>query len=347
MHRRRGQWVVNRSGPRDRPAPVRISDVADRAGVSVATVSKALNGRPDVSEATRDRVRDIAQQLGFQPNVQARSLPTGRSFAVGLLTTDVYGRFSLPLLLGAEDEFGNDELALIFCDTRADDDRELRQLRQLIGRQVDGIVVNGRRIGRRAPLPDTGGIPVVYALTGSTDPSDCSVMPDEAGGAVLALTHFLESGRRRIAHVTGPRRHSSAGVRARAVTQHLNEHGLAVRGRVRFGSWTEAWGREVAAALLDDVPDVDAVLCGSDQIARGVLDVLRERGRTVPADIAVIGFDNWAPMVEAARPALTSVDLNIDTIGRIAARHLVTAIDGKRPPHETVVPARLVIRGSA
>jgi LacI family transcriptional regulator len=338
---------VKRSARADGLGPVRISDVAEQAGVSVATVSKALNGRHDVSDATRDRIRDIAAKLGFSPNIQARSLPTGRSFAVGLLTTDVYGRFSLPLLLGAEDEFGAGELAVIFSDTRGDDDRELRQLRTLIARQVDGIVVNGRRIERRPPLTDTGGIPVVYALTGSADARDCSVMPDEAGGAVLALVHLLQSGRRRIAHVTGPRRHSSAAVRAQAITRHLNGHGLSVRGRVRFGAWTEAWGREATAALLREAADFDAVVCGSDQIARGVLDALREHGRTVPGDVAVIGFDNWTPMVEAARPPLTSVDLNIDMIGRIAAKHLVVAIDGGHPPRETVVPARLVVRESA
>ena len=94
-------------------SPVRIGDVARAAGVSVGTVSKALNDRPDVSAATRERVRAVAERLSFRPNPQARSLSTGRSFAVGLLTTDIYGRFSLPLLLGAEDELGDGDLAVI------------------------------------------------------------------------------------------------------------------------------------------------------------------------------------------------------------------------------------------
>jgi LacI family transcriptional regulator len=330
-----------------RAAPVRISDVAAEAGVSVATVSKALNGRHDVSAATRDRVVGIASRLGFQPNAQARSLPTGRSFAVGLLTTDVFGRFSLPLLLGAEDEFGIGELAVIFSDTRDDPERELRQLRMLVARQVDGIVVNGRRIARRPPLPDTNGIPVVYALTGALGTRDCSVVPDEAGGAALAIQHLHSTGRTRIAHVTGPRSHQSAAVRAEATRRQLAAHGLSIRGRARFGEWSERWGREATARLLDDAPDLDAIFCGSDQVARGALDTLRERGRRVPEDVAVVGFDNWAPMVEAARPALTTVDMNIDLIGRTAARHLLTAIDGGRPPREAVVPARLVVRESA
>ena len=225
------------------PAPVRIRDVAAEAGVSVGTVSKALNGRSDVSAATRERVREIALRLGFQPNQLARSLPTGRSFAVGLLTTDSYGRFSLPLMLGAEDALGDGEIAVVFCDTRDDPEREARQLRALLARQVDGIIVNGRRTEARPPLVGTGGVPVVYAYAASEDPADCSVISDDAGGAVLAVEHLVGLGRRRIAHVTGPRRHRAAAARADAVVRHLNGRGMSVRGRVRFGSWSEAWGR--------------------------------------------------------------------------------------------------------
>src|SRR4051794_3780488 len=330
-----------------RTGPVRIVDVALAAGVSVATVSKSLNGRPDVSAETRERVRAVAEQLNFRPNTQARSLSTGRSYAVGLLTTDIYGRFSLPLLLGAEDEFGDGDLAIIFSDTRGDPQREARQLQSLVNRQVDGIIVNGRRIELRPALPDTGGIPVVYALTGSSDPRDCSVVPDEAGGAVLAVSHLLETGRRRVAHVTGPRRHKSASVRAEATRAHLNDHGLSVRGRTRFGAWTEIWGRAATEQLLEAAPDVDAVFCGSDQIALGVLDTLRETGRRVPDDVAVVGFDNWTVMAESSRPPLTSVDLDIERIGRLAARHLVSAIEGGKPPRRTVVTPRLVLRESA
>jgi LacI family transcriptional regulator len=328
-------------------AAVRITDVAAEAGVSVGTVSKALNGRADVSATTRDRVRDIAARLGFQPNQLARSLPTGRSFAVGLMTTDSYGRFSLPLMLGAEDELGNGEIAVIFCDTRDDPEREARQLRALLARQVDGIIVNGRRTEPRPALVGAGGVPVVYAFAASADPADCSVIPDDAGGAVLAAEHLVGLGRRRIAHVTGPRRHRAAATRAEAVVRHLNDRGMSVRGRARFGAWSEAWGREAIADLLSAASDLDAVFCGSDQIARGVLDGLREHGRRVPEDVAVVGFDNWAAMALGARPPLTTVDTNIDRIGRVAAAHLLTVIDGGEPPRMTVVPASLVLRESA
>jgi ABC-type xylose transport system substrate-binding protein len=131
------------------------------------------------------------------------------------------------------------------------------------------------------------------------------------------------------------------------VTKAVSETLRCAGDPVRFASWSEAWGRQATTDLLQAAPDLDAVFCGSDQIARGVLDALREGGRAVPDDVAVIGFDNWSAMIEGSRPALSTVDLDIETIGRLAARHLVSAIKGDRPPRRTVVTPRLVLRDSA
>lgn len=334
--------------PVDGPSgPVKIGDVALAAGVSVATVSKALNGRWDVSAATRDRVLETAARLRFRPNVLAGSLRTGRSFSVGLLTTDSFGRFSIPIMLGAEDALGSGEVAIIFCDTRDDPERETRQVQALLHRQVDGIIVNGRRTEARPSLVDHRGVPVVYAFSPSQDPADCSVIADEPNGTALAVQHLLAGGRTRIAHITGPRRHRSAAVRATSTTACLRRAALRIVGGTRFGAWTEEWGRRAIADLLRDAPDLDGVFCGSDQIARGVIDGLREAGRSVPEDVAVVGFDNWEVMATATRPPLTTIDMNIDLIGRIAAQLLLGAIDLSPTSGTTVVPARLVVRESA
>lgn len=330
-----------------RVAAVTISDVARVAGVSTATVSKALNGRSDVSAATRSRVEAVARDLGFSPNPLARSLFTGRSFSVGLMTTDSYGRFSIPLLLGAEDGLMSGDVAVMFCDSRDDGERERRQLKALLTRHVDGIIVNGRRTEPRRPLSGSLGVPVVYAFCASADAADCSVVPDEAGGAAQAVDHLVSTGRRRIAHATGPRRHRSAAVRARAARARARAAGIRLVGDVRFGTWSEQWGRTAAAALVQDVPDLDAVFCGSDQIARGVIDGLRAAGRRIPDDVAVVGFDNWDAMALGCEPPLTTIDMNIGEIGRRAARYLLDAIDGAPHPGTTVVDATLVIRGSA
>ncbi|MGW3444980.1 LacI family DNA-binding transcriptional regulator [Streptomyces sp. NPDC001076] len=327
----------------------RLADVAALAGVSVGTASKALNGAGRMRPETRQRVLDAVAALGFRPNQHAQSLHSGRSWTVGLMTTDGIGRFSTPVLLGAEDALGAGKISVLLCDTRGDAIREQHHLRTLTDRRVDGIIVAGRRTDPRPPLTGIDpAIPVVYALSPSTDPADTSVVTDDRGGARLAVEHLLATGRTRIAHVTGPEHHQAARDRARHAVEHLAEAGLELAaGRVHFGEWSEAWGRRAADAVLQAAPDTDAVFCGNDQIARGVADTLRERGKDVPGDIAVVGYDNWDTMALACRPPLTTVDMNLAEIGRIAALRLLQAIDAEPQPGVHTVPCRLVVRESS
>ncbi|WBQ05210.1 LacI family DNA-binding transcriptional regulator [Kribbella sp. CA-293567] len=319
----------------------RIVDVAALAGVSAGTASKALNNTGQLSPATRERVRRAAEQLGFTPDSRGRALSSGRTYTVALLTTDSSGRFNIPITRGVEDVLSAGELATILCDTRDDPLREQHYLRSLVARRVDGIVVTGRRTEPRPPIDVP--LPVVYALAASTDPSDASVIVDDTGGATSVVTHLLGIGRERIAHVTGPANHRSAAERARAVAAAA---GAAFVGEPLFGEWSERWGRQAADLLLRAQPDLDAITCGSDQLARGVCDRLREVGKAVPVDIAVTGYDNWPVMVEASRPPLTSVDLQLEELGRRAAGLLLDAIAGD-PRHGVLeLPARLVARES-
>lgn len=141
-------------------------------------------------------------------------------------------------------------------------------------------------------------------------------------------------------------RYSAAQGRSLGVTTALADAGLETVGPVHYGSWTEAWGRAATHAVLDQTPDVDAILCGSDQIARGALDALHDRGVMVPVEVAVMGFDNWEVVTAGARPSLTSVDMTFEMLGRRAAQLLVDAICG-RPGHGVeTMPVRIVVRGS-
>ncbi|MFD4879282.1 LacI family DNA-binding transcriptional regulator [Streptomyces sp. NPDC058420] len=326
----------------------RLTDVAALAGVSVGTASKALNGAGRMRPETRQRVLDAVETLGFRPNQNAQSLHTGRSWTVGLMTTDGIGRFSTPVLLGAEDALGAGKISVLLCDTRGDAIREQHHLRNLMDRRVDGIIVTGRRTDPRPPLTGVDEIPVVYALSPSTAPDDTSVVSDDEGGARLAVEHLLATGRTRIAHVTGPAHHAAARDRARFAGDQLKGAGLELAtGRVHFGEWSEAWGRRAADAVLRTAPDTDAFFCGNDQIARGVTDALRERGVGVPADIAVVGYDNWDTMALASRPPLTTIDMSLAEIGRIAALRLLEAIDDDLAPGLHTVPCRLVVRESS
>jgi LacI family transcriptional regulator len=297
---------------------------------------------------TRERVFEAARRLDFQPNEQARALLAGRTWTVGLITTDGIGRFSTPVLLGAEDALGAGKISVLLCDTRGDAIRERHYVQTLIARRVDGIIVTGRRTDARPPLQGLQDVPTVYALAPSEDPADMSVASDDEGGARLAVEYLIDSGRRRIAHVSGPAHHAAARHRARVAEELLGQAALELSGgQVHFGDWSEAWGRRAARNVIRRSPDTDAFFCGNDQIARGVADTLREEGRQVPDDIAVIGYDNWDAMALASRPPLTTIDMNLDEIGRLAALRLLNAIDGRGAAGVETVPCRLVMRESA
>jgi LacI family transcriptional regulator len=154
--------------------PVTITDVARLAGVSPGTASKALNGRGGISVPTALRVREAAERLGYQPNALARGLLTGRSFTVGLITTDSFGRFSIPVVQGVEDALGPGRVLVFLCESRDDRRREERYLQALLERRVDGIIVTGRRQDRRDPIGRDLRVPVVYAMAYSSDPADLS-----------------------------------------------------------------------------------------------------------------------------------------------------------------------------
>ena len=312
--------------------------------MSIGTASKALNGNGKLRAETRSRVAQAAQRLGFAPNTLAKALLAGRTFTVGLITTDSFGRFSIPVMLGAEDALGTGQVSVFMCDTRDDPERERHYVEMLSARRVDGLVVTGRRIEPRPAVLAGPGIPVVYAMT-QPDDGGAAVLPDDEGGGRLAAEHLLAIGRRRVAHIAGPERFLAARLRARGFGAALAAAGVEPCGEVRYGEWSEHWGREAAGQLLADRPD--AIFCGSDQIARGVADTLRAVGRRIPQDVALVGFDNWDPMTLGALPPLTSVDMCLEEVGRVAAEYLLAAIGGEHPHGVHKVACRLVARESS
>jgi len=330
--------------------PVRqasIRDVARAAGVSPATVSKVHNGYPGVSAKTRDHVLALSRELDYQPNQNVRGIFARRSFTIGLITSDSFGRFSGPIMTGVESTLQSGDLSVIMADSRGDVQRERQQLAVLRGRRVDGLIVTGRCSNLRPPVGTGLPFPVVYAHTPSSNPEDFSVVVDDWEAGFLATEHLVAQGRKRIAHVTGPADFDAVQRRMRGYCAALSESGLSPGGAVKAGYWCEAWGREAASHLLEHVPELDAVYCGSDLLARGVLDALREAGRSVPDDVAVVGTDNWRLMAEATRPPLTTIDLRLDLVGRRAAQGLLDAIGGHAPQGTEKIAPELVVRLSS
>jgi len=326
---------------------VTLADVAKAAGVSLSSASKALNGRDEVAAITRQRGVDAAKKMSFTPSQVARSLLAGRTGTVGLLTSDLEGRFVIPILMGAEDAFGAGEVNVFLCDARGDAIREQYHLRALLNRRVDGIIVVGSQTDPRPSLGHDLPVPVVYAYAPSEDPTDLSLTPDNEGGGRTAVEHLLSVGRSRIAHITGDPSYAAARDRVTGSLAALRAAGLEPVGDVMFSDWSERWGRDAAAALLSRHPDIDGIVCGSDQIARGALDTLRDLGRSVPDDVAIVGFDNWEILATNARPELTSIDANLQELGRTAALRVFDAIAGEEVDEGTTrLPVKLVIRGS-
>lgn len=338
------------SDSRMRPAAARattLSDVAKLAGVSIATASKAINGRGEVAPSTRLRVMEAAKQISFTPNELARSLINGRTGTVGLLTSDLEGRFVIPILMGAEDAFGAGQINVFLCDARGDSIREQHHLNALLTRRVDGIIVVGRTTDPRPSLGHSLPVPVVYAYAPSDDPTDVSITPDNRDGGRMAVEHLIACGRRRIAIITGEAVYAAAQDRATGAIEALAAADLDLVGEPMFSEWSEHWGRDASAMLFRQHPDVDGIIAGSDQIARGVLDTMRDLGRDVPHDVAVVSFDNWEILATNSRPELTSIDANLQQLGRLAATRIFEAIDGTpTAPGIENLPGRLVIRGS-
>jgi len=326
-----------------------IRDVARLAGVSIGTASKALNANGRMREETRENIRRVALEIGYRPNDLAQSLHRTKSRTVGIITNDSFGRFSFPIVEALENALADQGIAIFMCNATDDPARERQHLDQLLGKRIDGLVVTARRADKRAPIgPLPDGLPVVYVYS-QTDASEAvSLLPDDEGGARLATRHLMEIGCKRIAHVTGPERFEAVRLRHRGYLQALREAGRSDDGLYLSGSWSEAWGREAVAQLFDGMGRTpDGIFCGNDQIGRGVADALRERGTRVPEDVAIVGFDNWEVMTEASRPPLSSIDMNLQELGREAGRLLIGMIAGEKARGIRHLPCTLIVRDSS
>jgi LacI family transcriptional regulator len=325
----------------------RLVDVAALAGVTIGTASKALSGSGALKHETRQRVLAAADRLNYRANNAARALTSGRSYTVGLLTSDSLGRFSIPVMLGAEDSLATGQMAILFCDARADPVREQHWLQTLVARNVDGIIVTSHRSDARPSISKLVPVPVVYAYSPSDDPEDTSVIPDDEHGGRLAGEHLTNVGRQRLVYVGGPTSFTASHLRLRGFQMAIDGTGAELVTPPIFTDWEEDGGRQAARILLQRGVTFDGVFCASDQIARGFLDEVHARGIRVPEDIALVGFDNWEVMTGATRPRLTSIDMNLKRVGEVAATRLLDLIAGDSRPGEEFVPSELYIRESS
>ncbi|TDW19320.1 LacI family DNA-binding transcriptional regulator [Kribbella kalugense] len=305
---------------------ITLSDVAAAAGVSLSTASKALNGTDRISEATRQHVRVTADRLGFRHNALARSFARGRSQTIGVLTHRASNPFTRVVLATVATELGAKEQAILLYDARLGDRDITESILQLRARRIDGVIVIGAGTSFPSPsLTSRFEVPVIYAFTFTEDPSDVTITADDDEIGRLAVRHLLSKGRRRIAHLTAEPHDNAAQRRAAGAQEVLAEAGLEWATPVRFGRWREGFGAEAAAEVLAEAPDIDALFCGSDAIARGAERAVQASGRSVPDDVALIGVDNWETLMHDQRVTrhLTTIDVGLEEIGRQVAAHLL------------------------
>ncbi len=347
-----------------RPGRPTLEAVAERAGVSRATASRVVNGGTGVRESLRERVRAAVDELGYVPNLAARTLVTRRNRAVAVVVAEPESRlFSDPFFaqhlrgISRELSAADNQMVLMLVEEQRDYDRVGGYL---AGGHVDGALLFSLHsadplpaMARRVGLPTViGGRP---GWPGAEhDPELLYVDSDNRGGARLAVQHLRSIGRRRIATITGPLDQTSSLDRLHGYRDLLPDGDPDL---IAEGDFTPDGGGRAMAALLALRPDLDAVFAASDSMASGALRVLREHGRRVPQDVAVVGFDDVESVAAWTDPPLTTIRQDIEEMGRLMARLLLrrlatAALPGAGPGgvgalSSVITPTQLVLRGSA
>ncbi|WP_082468109.1 LacI family DNA-binding transcriptional regulator [Leifsonia sp. Leaf264] len=322
-----------------------MADVAREAGVSGQTVSRVSTGRPNVDEATRDRVLAAMRKLGYRPNSAARALRSGRFRTLGVImfTLSSYGNLRTLDAIAVTAAASGYSITLLPVQHLTQGEVSVA-FGRLSEQAVDGIII----IIEAHMLDDADitlppGLPVVV-VDSSARYQYPVVDTDQAQGARLATEHLLELGHATVWHVAGPPTSFSAGRRRESWEQTLAAHGREVPP-VIVGDWSTDAGYRAGLELATD-PAVTAVFAANDQMALGVLRALHELGVEVPGDVSVVGFDD---MAEASSfwPPLTTVHQHFDEVGRQSVSQLLDEIDGELPAAVNVrVPTELVVRAS-
>lgn len=326
---------------------VSIADVAREAGVSRQTVSRALNNKGEISDATLQRVRDVIQRLDYRPSSIARGLATRHTRTIGFIVPDIANAFFADIGRGADDCVHPAGYSLLLRNTAEDPEREADLLRSLEQRSVDGVLWCSSRLPDACLAELIDRHDAVVLINRSVEGCS-SVCVDDARGAALRVGHLLRSGRRRIGLLTGTQMSHSGKERERGYREALAAHGFAVDGglMVRCVSPDIENGYRAALTLLETRPDVDGVLCYNDLVAAGALRACAELGRRVPDDVALTGADDIL-LARLVTPALTTVRADRQAIGATAARLLLDQLSGSCNCQTLTIEPELIVRASA
>jgi DNA-binding LacI/PurR family transcriptional regulator len=325
-----------------------IAEIARRANVSTATVSRAINQSGPVKAATARKVWRAISELNYYPNSHARALVSGRSRMIGLIVSDITNPFFPELIRSFETQASQQQYDLLLTSTDYLTSRMTTCLRRMLERKVDGVAMMTsemdmsliKELGRR-------GVPLVFMDVGQVGPKMSHVAIDYANGVKQAVDHLVALGHKQIGFISGPLDLHSARTRRQAFLDAVRGHGLSPDKRlIREGTHTAEGGQKAMAALLRLSRHPTAVVSSNDWTAIGALHAIHAAGLRVPADISLVGFDD-IPLVSYTNPSLTTVRMSAADVGSTAFDALFKLIGGERLEGDVYqVPTRLIVRES-
>jgi LacI family transcriptional regulator len=333
---------------RNRFPKATLADVAERAGVSTSTASRALNGHAGLAPATRAAVQLAAATLDFQPSALARSLRTRQTFTVGFVVPDVSSPFYAAALKGAQGRLEQAGYHVMLMDANQDVERELAALETLLSHQVDGLLISttGMSRARFEQAVVRRATPAVFFDGVIDGTGDGAVTLDNERGISLLVEHLVEHGHERIALLAGSQRESAGAERLRAFKSAMAAHSLRTEARhVKLCEWHIDEGRRAGLELLADSKPPTAVVASSAELALGFMSAAASEGAAIPADVALVAFDDpyFGDLLE---PSLTAVGYDPCEVGERAAQLLVNALRSAGETAEVRVPVTLVRRRS-
>jgi LacI family transcriptional regulator len=326
-----------------------IYDVAREAGVSMATVSRVVNGNPNVKPSTRKKVLEAIERLGYRPNAVARGLASKKTTTVGVIIPDISSIFFAELARGIEDIATMYKYNIILCNSDQNKEKEIHLLNTLLGKQVDGIVFMGGKITEEHVEEfKRASVPIVLAATVDEQHETPSVNIDYEHAIYDGIKSFIDKGHQKIAMISGPFEDPiNSTKKFQGYRKALEEAGLEVEDQyVVVGDYTYDSGLEAMEAFLQLEDKPTAVFAATDEMALGAVHGAQDQGYTVPGDVEVMGFDNTR-LATMIRPTLSTVVQPMYDIGAVAMRLLTKYMNKESVEDKTVIlPHRIEYRNS-
>lgn len=329
---------------------ITIKDIARELGISPSTVSRALKDHPDISQATRDAVNELAERWNYRPNPIALSLKSGSSKTIGVIIPDVVHYFFSTVISGIEDVVYRRDYNMILCQSNEMWEHEVKNIKTLLSSRVDGILASVAKTTtdfRHYRSITEKDIPLVFFDRAAEEIDTDSVVIDDETGSYKAVIHLLRTGKKRIVHLAGPPRLAIARNRLNGYLKAMKEYRLTPQDEDIVKCDDIQSAERIIPALLIRTPRPDAFFAVNDLTAAQTLMIVKRHGLRIPEDISVVGFTN-SQIATLTDPGLTSVDQKGFEMGQLAARLLIDRIENRRGPvQKKIITSELVIRGSS